>query len=68
MLVKEEYDSRPIDLLQKAEVPADCTVLVVAGPKTAVGVPLTVHPEAAPVEPFHTAVSPAGEAPVNMQT
>jgi len=34
MLVKEEYDSRPIDLLQKAEVPADCTVLVVAGPKT----------------------------------
>ncbi|HTT32105.1 MAG TPA: GldG family protein [Methylomirabilota bacterium] len=32
MLTKEEYDSRPINLLQKAEVPADCTVLVVAGP------------------------------------
>jgi ABC-type uncharacterized transport system involved in gliding motility auxiliary subunit len=32
LLVKEEYDSRPISLLQKAEVPADCTVLVVAGP------------------------------------
>jgi ABC-type uncharacterized transport system involved in gliding motility auxiliary subunit len=32
MLTKEEYDSRPISLLQKAEVPADCTVLVVAGP------------------------------------
>ncbi|HYL86560.1 MAG TPA: GldG family protein [Candidatus Angelobacter sp.] len=33
LLVKEEYDSRPISLLQKAEVPSDCTVLVVAGPK-----------------------------------
>ena len=32
LLVKEEYNSRPISLLQKAEVPADCTVLVVAGP------------------------------------
>jgi ABC-type uncharacterized transport system involved in gliding motility auxiliary subunit len=35
LLVKEEYDSRPISLLQKAEVPADCTVVVVAGPREA---------------------------------
>jgi ABC-type uncharacterized transport system involved in gliding motility auxiliary subunit len=34
LLVKEEYDSRPISLLQKAEVPEDCTVLVVAGPRS----------------------------------
>lgn len=34
MLVKEEYDSRPVNLLQKAEIPADCTVLVMAGPRT----------------------------------
>ena len=34
MLVKEEYDSRAVNLLQKAEVPADCTVLVLAGPRT----------------------------------
>jgi ABC-type uncharacterized transport system involved in gliding motility auxiliary subunit len=34
LLVKEEYDSRPINLLQQTEVPADCTVLVVARPKT----------------------------------
>lgn len=32
LLVKEEYNSKPISLLEKAEVPADCTVLVVAGP------------------------------------
>jgi ABC-type uncharacterized transport system involved in gliding motility auxiliary subunit len=32
LLVKEEYDSRPISLLQKSEVPSNCTVLVVAGP------------------------------------
>jgi ABC-type uncharacterized transport system involved in gliding motility auxiliary subunit len=32
LLVKEEYDSRPISLLQKAEVPSNCTVVVVAGP------------------------------------
>lgn len=32
LLVKEEYDSRPISLLQKSEVPSNCTVVVVAGP------------------------------------
>lgn len=32
LLVKEEYNSKPISLLQKAEVPSDCTVVVVAGP------------------------------------
>jgi ABC-type uncharacterized transport system involved in gliding motility auxiliary subunit len=32
MLVKDEYDSKSINLLQKAEVPAECTVVVVAGP------------------------------------
>lgn len=31
-LGKEKYDAKSIDLLQKAEVPSDCTVLVVAGP------------------------------------
>ena len=32
MLAKDSYETKPIDLLQKAEVPADCTTLVVAGP------------------------------------
>src|SRR5438445_3108719 len=32
LLTKEEYTPKSISLLQKAEVPADCTVLVVAGP------------------------------------
>jgi ABC-type uncharacterized transport system involved in gliding motility auxiliary subunit len=32
LLVKEEYNSESISLLQKAEVPSSCTVLVVAGP------------------------------------
>jgi len=32
LLVKEEYNSKSISLLQKAEVPPDCMVLVVAGP------------------------------------
>ena len=32
MLGKEEYQAKSIDLLQKAEVPDDCTTLVVAGP------------------------------------
>jgi ABC-type uncharacterized transport system involved in gliding motility auxiliary subunit len=32
LLSKEEYTSKTISLLQKAEVPGDCTVLVVAGP------------------------------------
>ena len=34
VLEKDEYTSKPIDLLQKAEVPGDCTVLVVGGPSS----------------------------------
>ncbi len=33
-LQRDNYESRTISLLQKAEVPADCTVAVVAGPTT----------------------------------
>jgi len=32
LLAKDNYESETIDLLQKAQVPADCTALVVAGP------------------------------------
>jgi gliding motility-associatede transport system auxiliary component len=32
LLAKDEYTSKSIDLLQKAEIPGDCTVVVVAGP------------------------------------
>jgi ABC-type uncharacterized transport system involved in gliding motility auxiliary subunit len=32
LLGKDNYDTKSINLLQKAEVPSDCTVLVVAGP------------------------------------
>jgi ABC-type uncharacterized transport system involved in gliding motility auxiliary subunit len=32
LLAKDEYATRSIDLLQKAEVPADCTTVVVPGP------------------------------------
>ena len=32
LLSKDEYNAKSINLLQNAEVPADCTVLVVAGP------------------------------------
>jgi len=32
LVAKDNYESKSIDLLQKAEVPNDCTVLVVAGP------------------------------------
>ena len=32
LLAKENYESKTISLLQKAEVPNDCTTLVVAGP------------------------------------
>ncbi len=32
LLGKDNYTAKSIDLLQKAEVPGDCTVLVVAGP------------------------------------
>jgi ABC-type uncharacterized transport system involved in gliding motility auxiliary subunit len=32
LVAKDEYQSKSVDLLQKAEVPADCTTLVIAGP------------------------------------
>src|SRR5215469_1062304 len=32
VLAKDSYDSKAVDLLSKAEVPSDCTTLVVAGP------------------------------------
>jgi ABC-type uncharacterized transport system involved in gliding motility auxiliary subunit len=32
LLGKDNYETKSIDLLQKAEVPGDCTTLVVAGP------------------------------------
>jgi len=32
LLAKDNYESKTVDLLQKAEVPGDCTTLVVAGP------------------------------------
>jgi ABC-type uncharacterized transport system involved in gliding motility auxiliary subunit len=34
LLGKEAYETKSINLLMKAEVPADCTVVVVAGPKS----------------------------------
>ncbi len=34
LLGKDEYTAKTINLLQKAEVPSDCTVLVVAGPSS----------------------------------
>jgi ABC-type uncharacterized transport system involved in gliding motility auxiliary subunit len=32
LLAKDDYETKSIDLLQKADVPEDCTALVVAGP------------------------------------
>ena len=32
LVAKDNYEAKSIDLLQKADVPSDCTVLVVAGP------------------------------------
>ena len=32
VLAKDEYQAKSIDLLQKAEVPSDCTAVVIAGP------------------------------------
>ncbi len=32
LLGKDNYVAKPVDLLQKAEVPSDCTVIVVGGP------------------------------------
>lgn len=34
LLSKDDYTSKSISLLEKAEVPSDCTVLVVGGPKS----------------------------------
>ncbi len=34
LLGKDNYETKSINLLEKAEVPSDCTVLVVAGPRT----------------------------------
>jgi ABC-type uncharacterized transport system involved in gliding motility auxiliary subunit len=34
LLGKDEYTSKSISLLEKAEVPSDCTVVVVGGPKS----------------------------------
>jgi ABC-type uncharacterized transport system involved in gliding motility auxiliary subunit len=33
LLAKDNYQGKSIDLLQKAEVPSDCTVVVVGGPR-----------------------------------
>jgi ABC-type uncharacterized transport system involved in gliding motility auxiliary subunit len=33
LIGKDDYQAKSIDLLQKAEVPSDCTVLVVGGPR-----------------------------------
>lgn len=32
LLAKDDYENKTVDLLQKAEVPSDCTTLVIAGP------------------------------------
>lgn len=32
LLAKEDYETKSIDLLQKAEVPSDCTTLIIGGP------------------------------------
>src|SRR3954471_18840733 len=32
LLAKDDYETKAVDLLQKLEVPSDCTTLVVAGP------------------------------------
>src|ERR1700761_6513191 len=32
LLTRDDYQSKPVDLLQNAAVPADCTTLVIAGP------------------------------------
>ena len=34
LLSKDDYTAKSISLLEKAEIPADCTVVVVAGPKS----------------------------------
>ena len=32
LLAKDNYETKSVDLLTKAEVPSDCTTLVIAGP------------------------------------
>jgi ABC-type uncharacterized transport system involved in gliding motility auxiliary subunit len=32
LLAKDDYETKTVDLLQKPEIPADCTTLVIAGP------------------------------------
>ena len=34
LLSKDEYQSKSINLLEKAEVPSDCTMVVIGGPRT----------------------------------
>jgi len=34
LLTKDDYTSKSVNLLEKAEIPADCTVVVVGGPKS----------------------------------
>jgi ABC-type uncharacterized transport system involved in gliding motility auxiliary subunit len=34
LLSKDDYTSKPISLLEKPEIPADCTVVVASGPKS----------------------------------
>ena len=34
LLTKDDYTSKSINLLQKAEIPSDCTVIVATGPKS----------------------------------
>jgi len=34
LLTKDDYTSKTINLLEKAEVPSDCTVIVIGGPKS----------------------------------
>jgi ABC-type uncharacterized transport system involved in gliding motility auxiliary subunit len=34
LLTKDDYTSKTINLLEKAEVPSDCTAVVIAGPKS----------------------------------
>jgi len=34
LLTKDDYTSKTINLLEKAEVPSDCTVVVIAGPRS----------------------------------
>jgi len=39
LLAKDNYESKTVDLLQKAEVPGDCTTLVIAAPRATTSSP-----------------------------